>query len=228
VPRRHLPSDLEPAGQDSFFFMKPSAHPDSRSSLSPVSCSTHRNTRQLSTLSCHSFLVSPVPHFYENHRQTVIEIMKFTSLVATGFLVKHSAAAPVASSQHNGTGMCDRGLHIIVARGTLEPGGPGHMGRVAETVAKMIPGSTVSDVDYPASVDYYPSEALGIDALSIMIMEYHNRCPSSRIALMGYSQVCSPLRRFHLVQIANADGAGRPCSRGRALRKVSRSSVQQD
>jgi len=151
--------------------------------------------------------------------------MKSTFLLAAGFQVALSAIAPIPPSRHNGT--CDRGLHIIVARGTLEPDGPGHMGRVAEIVAKMIPGSTVSDVNYPASVDYYPSEALGIESLSVMMIEYHSRCPHNPIALMGYSQVCpvfDSLRACHKTLIL--EPAGCQCCWRRALRKVPRPSVQ--
>ena len=115
--------------------------------------------------------------------------MMSITLLAAGFLATLSAAAPITAALTNGT--CERGLHLVVARGTLEPNGPGHMGRVAFEVAKAIPGSTISIVNYPASIDYFGSEALGIDALSMMILQYSSKCPKNRIALLGYSQVCS-------------------------------------
>lgn len=84
---------------------------------------------------------------------------------------------------------CATGLHLIVARGSTEPKGLGRIGVVAGNVTEAIPGSTVAAVDYPATFDaYFASVNTGVAAMSAMIAAYVTACPSSKIALLGYSQ----------------------------------------
>ncbi|OIW32673.1 cutinase-domain-containing protein [Coniochaeta ligniaria NRRL 30616] len=84
---------------------------------------------------------------------------------------------------------CATGLHLIVARGSTEPKGLGRIGVVAGNVTQEIPGSTVSAVDYPATFDaYFASVNMGVAAMNAMIAAYITACPSSKIALLGYSQ----------------------------------------
>lgn len=84
---------------------------------------------------------------------------------------------------------CASGLHLIVARGSGEPKGLGKIGVVAENVIEAVPGSTAAAVDYPATIEaYFASEDMGVAAMTAMIAGYVADCPSSKLALLGYSQ----------------------------------------
>ena len=105
---------------------------------------------------------------------------------------------------------CATGLYILCARGSGEPafsptgiypnntGSPGYL---ALQVAKQIDGSVIDGVVYPATdpladgtLDlpaYVASEDAGAEAILEQVNQYHLSCPDSKIALMGYSQVCA-------------------------------------
>lgn len=119
------------------------------------------------------------------------------------------AATATAAKYSNAT--CATGLYILCARGSGEPAvsvkmeypdNTGSPGALALEVAKQVQGSVIAGVIYPAKdpisaagdVDltvYYPSENAGTKAILEQINEYHSSCPSSKIALIGYSQVCT-------------------------------------
>jgi hypothetical protein len=119
------------------------------------------------------------------------------------------AATATAAKYSNAT--CATGLYILCARGSGEPAisakgqypdNTGSPGTLALEVAKQVQGSVIAGVIYPArdpisaagDVDlniYYPSENAGTKAILEQINEYHSSCPSSKIALIGYSQVCA-------------------------------------
>lgn len=85
---------------------------------------------------------------------------------------------------------CDSGLHIIVARASTEAPGPGYVGNVANAIKSKVAGSTITAVDYPATLDNYESsESAGVVAMTKLVTEYGDACPTSRIVLIGFSQV---------------------------------------
>jgi acetylxylan esterase len=87
---------------------------------------------------------------------------------------------------------CASGVHMIVARASTEAPGEGIIGAVATQVQQSVPGSDSEAVDYPATLtDYLNSEASGVTAMTKLIQSYVARCPNSKIALLGYSQVFS-------------------------------------
>lgn len=99
----------------------------------------------------------------------------------------HSIAA--ASSSPN---TCINGVHIIAARGTDEPPGPGLIESVAHGVLAAVPDSQIASLNYPAAFDNYSASVVaGVDSLKKELAEYGSRCPQSKVALMGFSQVCS-------------------------------------
>lgn len=154
--------------------------------------------------------------------------MKTSSLIAIGMIAPFGCSAREA---------CDKGLHMIVARGTDEPEGGGIMGRIADQIAGEIPDSSVTPVDYPASSDYEQSVPMGISVVTFMIKQYAHSCPDGKMALLGYSQVrdddpvpagfaCS---RFCCLgqRLTWRDlHAGRPSNRRRSLRKAPRTEHQ--
>lgn len=84
---------------------------------------------------------------------------------------------------------CATGLHMIVARGSTEDPGLGRIGVVARNVSLLIPGSTISAIDYPATFENYTtSEEKGAMGFEKMLIEYHEKCPDTKVALLGYSQ----------------------------------------
>lgn len=94
---------------------------------------------------------------------------------------------------------------MIVARASTELPGQGIIGSVATMVHNMVPGSDSEAVDYPATLaNYTMSEMMGVEAMTKLVMDYTTRCPGSRIALLGYSQVCFVL----LDRMGLGDGNG--------------------
>jgi acetylxylan esterase len=89
---------------------------------------------------------------------------------------------------------------MIVARASTESPGTGVIGQVAQQVAQQMPGSDIVAVDYPATLsNYQQSESQGVAAMTKLVMDYASACPSSKMVLMGYSQV-RPSRREHHTQ----------------------------
>ncbi|KAF9776698.1 hypothetical protein IL306_005091 [Fusarium sp. DS 682] len=62
---------------------------------------------------------------------------------------------------------CAKSAHIIVARGSLEPQGPGAMGVLAEQILKLIPGSDMEALVYPALyTEYVESQTEGVRTMT--------------------------------------------------------------
>ncbi|WZH40508.1 cutinase [Fusarium acuminatum] len=100
-------------------------------------------------------------------------------------LVSALPAAPAATP--NAT--CAKGAHIIVARGSLEPQGPGAMGALAEEILKLVPGSDMEALVYPALYDeYLESQPTGVRVMTSVVRNYVKNCPDTQLILMGYSQ----------------------------------------
>ncbi|OLN88112.1 Acetylxylan esterase 1 [Colletotrichum chlorophyti] len=107
---------------------------------------------------------------------------KTTTAAVTGLLAATAAA-------QNSTSTCATGVHLIVARGSNEAPGSGRIGSVADGVVAAVPGSQIEPLVYPASFDNYSSSvATGVEAMKIALTQYSTRCPSSKVALLGFSQ----------------------------------------
>ena len=99
-----------------------------------------------------------------------------------------------ASNSLSANTTCATGVHMIVARGSTEQPGPGIIGAVATQVQQSVAGSDKDALIYPATFDNYTSsESTGVAAMKSLIQSYVALCPSSKIALLGYSQVVIPL-----------------------------------
>lgn len=82
------------------------------------------------------------------------------------------------------------GVGMIVARASTEAPGTGIIGSVADDVASQMPGSTITAVDYPATLEnYQSSEGTGVAAMTKLVQNFTTSCPESKMVLMGYSQV---------------------------------------
>ncbi|KAF4963808.1 hypothetical protein FSARC_8168 [Fusarium sarcochroum] len=84
---------------------------------------------------------------------------------------------------------CVSGAHIIVARGSLEPQGPGIIGTVAQQIMNRIPNSEIVSLKYPAMYNpYEPSQTEGVGALAVVVEQYASICPETKMILLGFSQ----------------------------------------
>ncbi|KAI5467486.1 cutinase [Mariannaea sp. PMI_226] len=106
------------------------------------------------------------------------------TLLLLGFLlVLVVGAGNMASSA------CAKGAHIIIARESQAPPGPGLMGTVAQNIIQYIPGSDIECLDYPALLTpYVASETAGVLIMTRVIRDYAIKCPMTRMVLLGYSQ----------------------------------------
>lgn len=87
---------------------------------------------------------------------------------------------------------CADGLYVLIGRGTGEAAGTGVSGLLGDSIAAQIKGSKVMAVEYPATFtdpSYLDSEKEGVKNLQAEIKEYVAKCPKSKLAYLGYSQV---------------------------------------
>ncbi|KAF2436200.1 alpha/beta-hydrolase, partial [Tothia fuscella] len=79
--------------------------------------------------------------------------------------------------------------HIIAARGSLEPPGPGSLITLAEKVMQQNPGTTMDSIVYPATIENYDvSSTAGTAAVEQQLSTFVQKCPSSKVVMMGFSQ----------------------------------------
>lgn len=118
---------------------------------------------------------------------------------------------------------CHTGVHIIHARGSTQSQEEDGTLPVVAALLAGIPGSSESDVDYPAVIIsddsfYSTSLANGIDNLKSQIKSYVDACgDASRIVLLGYSQ------GGNVVSTALAGGLVRPVPLNPKYKKYSTS-----
>jgi hypothetical protein len=122
---------------------------------------------------------------------TVLSLGLSFSALSTAHVIKRTFETVVDAGNSSANLMaCAIGVHMIVARASTEPPGQGIIGVVATLVQGMILGLDLEVVDYPATLqNYNTSELAGTTAMTQLITEYVARCPNSKIALPGYSQV---------------------------------------
>lgn len=79
--------------------------------------------------------------------------------------------------------------HLIIARGSLEPQGPGQMMSMAKKIITANPGTTIEVVVYPATIENYgASSSNGTAAVTEMLSSFVQKCPNAKLAMLGYSQ----------------------------------------
>lgn len=115
------------------------------------------------------------------------------------FLLPFVAVAGVACVAAQSNVTCQSGVHIIVARASLEPVGFGTLlGPVKDMILAQIPHSDAIAVPYPATITgdppYPTSEEEGVGNMTQLVKQYGDACPNNKMVLMGYSQVCCNAR----------------------------------
>ncbi|KAF1991070.1 carbohydrate esterase family 5 protein, partial [Aulographum hederae CBS 113979] len=79
--------------------------------------------------------------------------------------------------------------HIIVARGSNEPQGPGVIGSLANMTMRDAPGTSMESIVWPATIDNYAnSSSEGTAATTAALSAKVLQCPQTKIIMMGYSQ----------------------------------------
>jgi len=127
-------------------------------------------------------------------------VQVFTALLP--FVLQATASPYQRQSIIKTSDECPKGVHIIGVRGTLEKPGFGAMQDVVDKLMDKLPGSDGKAIDYPASgitigddgepiynfFQYKASEAEGLAKFSAEVEDFTQRCPSTEIVVMGYSQ----------------------------------------
>jgi len=95
-------------------------------------------------------------------------------------------------------------VHIIIARASTEAVGEGLIGGVADNVIRSSRQQVTKEaVNYPALlIPYGASSTAGTAAVKSQLTAYVNRCPNSKVVLMGYSQGA------HIIGDAMCGGGG--------------------
>ncbi|KAL2163869.1 hypothetical protein VTH06DRAFT_3079 [Thermothelomyces fergusii] len=112
-------------------------------------------------------------------------------------------------------------VHVFGARETTAPPGYGTSQGLVNMVLQAYPGATSEAIDYPAcggqwscgGVDYDSSAYQGTQAVVSAVTSFNQRCPDTKIVLIGYSQ------GGQIMDNAYCGGAGATLS-GNALNAV--------
>lgn len=124
------------------------------------------------------------------------------------FIACIALLAPLSMAQASGTACynpqatmpvqpCVSGVHIIAVRGSNQSStanaGEGNLYPIANAIVAQIGNSNSEGLQYPDSPAHMPcydsSEEQGVSNLHNAISNYVSRCPSTRIVLLGSSQV---------------------------------------
>ncbi|KAH9897327.1 carbohydrate esterase family 5 protein [Xylariomycetidae sp. FL2044] len=113
--------------------------------------------------------------------------MKFFTVVLTTNLPTIAASVHLNRRQQNGT--CPA-VHIFGARETTAPAGLGSASTVVNMIQQGNEGSTMESIVYPAAGGnvYAMSVAAGVTAVTNQTRAFNQRCPDSKIVMVGYSQ----------------------------------------
>ena len=77
------------------------------------------------------------------------------------------------------------GIHVVVACGTTELSGPGLQANLIQSVTAAIPSSYMNAVDYPTSLALQSSTDQGVKNMTVQVTSYAQRCPNTRMVLIG-------------------------------------------
>ena len=112
------------------------------------------------------------------------------STLALPILASMASAGPIEERQS-----CPP-VHVFGARETTVPQGYGTSQGLVDMVVQAYPGATKEAIVYPAcggqgncgGVSYENSQQQGTQAVVRAVTSFNQRCPSTKIVLVGYSQ----------------------------------------
>ena len=116
--------------------------------------------------------------------------MMIPSILLVSVLLGAAFAAPIIPAlEERQDSSCAR-IHIIAARGSNEAPGPGSLRTLVAMIQARNPGADLESINYPALLaPYDASSSAGTAAVTSQLTSYVNRCPNSKVVLVGYSQV---------------------------------------
>jgi acetylxylan esterase len=127
--------------------------------------------------------------------------MHWQNILSLPFLSLTTLSSREISNSQTCSTSCPQ-LHIFGARETLAAPGYGLSRPLIDALLDAYPDpgkATAEAIDYPAcggpdrascgGATHPESVAAGIDAASLAINAFHERCPQTRIVLVGYSMV---------------------------------------
>ena len=112
--------------------------------------------------------------------------MHFNSAIITAALLAVGSSSPIEERQS-----CPQ-IHIFGARETTAPVGYGSAGTFVDLIKNAYPGSSSEAISYPATggSSYSSSAATGAQNIANQINAFNKKCPSTKLVVVGYSQVC--------------------------------------
>ncbi|KAI7065410.1 hypothetical protein KC352_g43150, partial [Hortaea werneckii] len=110
-------------------------------------------------------------------------LLSFASVSA---LLASALAAPAPELE---TRQSCPNIHIIAARETTAPAGYGSASTFVNLILQAYPGSTSEAVNYPATGgnSYGTSVQQGTQNVANQINSFNQRCPNTRLVIVGYS-----------------------------------------
>lgn len=92
-------------------------------------------------------------------------------------------------------------IHVFGARETTAPAGYGSAGTFVNLILQAYPGSTAEAINYPAAggtnAQYASSVQQGTQNVANQINSFNQQCPSTKLVVVGYSQVSICLFSSH-------------------------------
>ncbi|CCX13092.1 Similar to Acetylxylan esterase 2; acc. no. O59893 [Pyronema omphalodes CBS 100304] len=122
---------------------------------------------------------------------TKITSMRFSVLAVLSLFLSFASSVPVGIESNVTKALVKCApIHMLIAHGSLELPGKGAIGRVASAIIRLSRQQiTRESINYPAFlIPYSRSSSLGTAAVKRQLIEYMDRCPQSKIVMMGYSQ----------------------------------------
>lgn len=115
---------------------------------------------------------------------------------ALAALAAFAASVDTASASSEAKLACPQ-IHVFGARETTAPPGYGTAGQVVSSILNAHPGATAEVINYPAcggqascgGVPYAQSVQQGTAAVLNQVRAFAQQCPSTKLVLVGYSQV---------------------------------------
>lgn len=115
----------------------------------------------------------------------------YMSLSASALLLAGSAfARPHLEARQTDVGACDPGLRVVAVSGdgAKNVGQYGLIGSLANGIVAAVPGSSSITLEYPkADPNGLAKTTQGQVILDDYLTQYNAQCPTSKIAVIGYS-----------------------------------------
>lgn len=142
-----------------------------------------------SWMSAHYFCHKKHKHSLPSFRDNIVIMYKLSVLLS--FLFAQDLVAGLATRQS-----CPA-IHVFGARETTVSPGYGSAGTVVNLILNAHPGATSEAITYPAcggqsscgGISYANSVVTGTNAVASAVNSYNSRCPTTKLVLVGYSQV---------------------------------------